>query len=174
MKKFDKKCEPTEDYFAFATFRKQSLNASAPLSSYYRFRVQRRAARLRLRRDGLTHFGRRGNSLGRAPVLPCANALIHRPISSNRATIAAREPTFNFAKIRRRCVHTVPPLMFKTPAITFLGWPCATIRTIPRSRGLSEILNSAVAASPCGSCAHAHCARTESQLPVGICQCAVG
>src|ERR1051325_4806861 len=58
-------------------------------------------------------------------------------VSIIRAPIAAREPTPSFAKIRRRYVHTVQELMFSTSAMTLLGCPCATMRTISCSRGLS-------------------------------------
>jgi hypothetical protein len=51
--------------------------------------------------------------------------------------MAAREPTPSLANMRRRCVHTVQELMLSTSAITLLGCPLATIRTISCSRGLS-------------------------------------
>jgi hypothetical protein len=41
-------------------------------------------------------------------------------ISAKRATIAARELTPSFAKMRRKCVQTVHELMFRTPAIVLL------------------------------------------------------
>src|SRR5262250_1466926 len=43
------------------------------------------------------------------------------------------------AKILRRCVHTVQELIFSMSAITLLGCPLATIRTISCSRGLRRI-----------------------------------
>src|SRR6266481_1371870 len=60
-----------------------------------------------------------------------------RPSSSNRATIAGREVTPSFMKIRRKCADTVQQLIFRTPAITLVGCPSATIRTISCSLGLS-------------------------------------
>jgi hypothetical protein len=41
--------------------------------------------------------------------------------SISRATIAAREVTPSFAKVRRKCVQTVHKLMLRTPAIVLLG-----------------------------------------------------
>jgi hypothetical protein len=59
------------------------------------------------------------------------------PIPESLATIAARDPTPIFAKILRKWVHTVHGLIFSTSAITLLGCPLATMRTISCSRGLS-------------------------------------
>src|ERR1700677_714100 len=61
------------------------------------------------------------------------------PISSNCATMAARDPTPSFAKIRRKWVQTVQELMLSTSAIIFLGCPLATILTISCSRGLRRM-----------------------------------
>ena len=96
-------------------------------------------------RDGrlhkIAHTTRHSASkLGTLTYLPHAGSRCSdpsTPSSSNCATIAARDPTPSLANIRLKCVHTVHELMFNTPAITLLGCPFATMRTISCSRGLS-------------------------------------
>ncbi len=52
--------------------------------------------------------------------------------------MAARELTSNLVNTRRRWVPTVHSLMSRTDAIMRFVHPCATIRTISCSRGLSD------------------------------------
>ena len=52
--------------------------------------------------------------------------------------MAAREETWSFINIRRRCEATVQELISRTDAIVLFGYPEATILAISCSRGLSS------------------------------------
>jgi hypothetical protein len=80
------------------------------------------------------------HEIPRATVVPSLRVRVRVKVESIPpyfATIAARDPTANFAKMCRRCVDTVHELMLNALAIVLFGCPCATIRIISCSRGLN-------------------------------------
>ena len=54
--------------------------------------------------------------------------------------MAARDETWSFMKIRRKCEATVHELISRTDAIVLFGYPEATILAISCSRGLSSVI----------------------------------
>ena len=99
------------------------------------------------RSSGETEWRHSASSDGRvsaAPpsvsISPSSEGSSLPPAPSRDVAIAAREVTWSFMKIRRKCEATVHELISRTDAIVLFGYPEATILAISCSRGLSKLM----------------------------------